>query len=301
MPKVPVLVLAFNRADHVEEAMKAIREYKPERLYLECDGARRHKDGEKDAVENTRQTMLNAVDWPCEVKTLFHEENLGCANAVYGAISWFLENEEYGVICEDDVIIGMDFFKLCEELLPRYVNEVDIMSISAQNHCNRKDLKNTYVYSNRFDCWGWATWKRAWERMDMSMSAVPSLTYWQLTRRYGYIESLIRLRYWKWAYDNIESLSSWATRFNLAVQVNKGKSIVPGVNLAVNIGTSGGTHYDVGEINPYPFLKIGTISWPLAYNDSFKIDKKQAFLDKLDYLRLKRIGLIKKMHRLLGL
>ena len=45
MGKLPVLVLAFNRMDHVVEAMKAIREYRPDRIYLECDGARPNKKG----------------------------------------------------------------------------------------------------------------------------------------------------------------------------------------------------------------------------------------------------------------
>ena len=132
--KVPILVLAFNRADHVEQAMLAIKEYKPERLYLECDGPRVHKQGEKEAVEATRKVMLDAIDWPCEVKTLFREENLGCANAVYGAITWFFEQEEYGVIIEDDVVVGQGFFRLCEILLPRYKNDERVMEISAENH-----------------------------------------------------------------------------------------------------------------------------------------------------------------------
>ena len=132
--KVPILVLAFNRADHVEQAMLAIKEYKPERLYLECDGPRVHKQGEKEAVEATRKAMLDAIDWPCEVRTLFRQENLGCANAVYGAITWFFEQEEYGVIIEDDVVVGQDFFRLCEILLPRYKNDERVMEISAENH-----------------------------------------------------------------------------------------------------------------------------------------------------------------------
>ena len=142
--KVPILVLAFNRADHVEQAMLAIKEYKPERLYLECDGPRVHKQGEKEAVEATRKAMLDAIDWPCEVRTLFRQENLGCANAVYGAITWFFEQEEYGVIIEDDVVVGQDFFRLCEILLPRYKNDERVMEISEENHYPNQQNENTY-------------------------------------------------------------------------------------------------------------------------------------------------------------
>ena len=194
--KVPVLVLAFNRADHVAKAMEAIREYKPDRLYLECDGAREHKIGEKDAVELTRKTMLEMVDWQCEVKTLFREENLGCANAVYGAITWFFEQEEWGVIIEDDVVVGQDFFRLCEELLPRYKNEDRVMTISAETRSPNADCQFSYHYSYDFKCWGWATWSRAWKNMDMKMSLWPAVSYYKAIKTFGLFKGIVQNHYW---------------------------------------------------------------------------------------------------------
>ena len=208
MKKIPVLVLAFNRADHVEQAMKAIQEYKPERLYLECDGARPHKPGEKEAVEATRKKMLDMVDWPCEVKTFFREENLGFANAVYGAISWFFENEEYGCIIEDDIIVGQDFFRLCEYLLPRYRDEERIMEISAENRGLRDTMSESYSYSLSYRCWGWATWRRAWAKMDMSMSAVEHLSIRKLISNLGLFQGCMIYKYFKSAYKNLPTFNS---------------------------------------------------------------------------------------------
>lgn len=298
MNKVPILVLAFNRADHVTESLKAVREYKPERLYLECDGPRAHKHGELEAVEATRKAMLDAVDWPCKVKTLFREENLGCAKAVYGAISWFFENEEYGAIVEDDMVIGVDYFHLCEELLPRYANEEKIMTIQAMNKSYRSDINNTYVYSWRGGCWGWASWRRAWVKMDMSMSALPTLSYWKIIKKFGLMPGLDLMRnYWS-GYKHLDTFSSWAYRWSLSVQANDGLSIVPGVNLAKNIGTDGGAHYDENDIDPFKDLLIGNIEWPLKYNDSLRIDWRQDFYDIKCFYRLKIIGVKKRIRRL---
>ena len=295
--KIPVLVLAFNRADHVTEAMKAIREYKPERLYLECDGPRAHKQGERIAVEATRKAMLDAIDWPCEVKTLFREENLGCAKAVYGAISWFFEQEEYGIICEDDIVFSQDYFKLCEDLLPRYANEDRIMEIASVNHTNRKDIPNTYVYSLREHCWGWATWRRAWKKMDMSMSAVPTLKTSFYTSRLGLFEGLMLKKTLSAAFKNLDNFSSWAYRWSLSILVNDGLVIVPGSNLSINIGVDGGEHYGTGDRDPYANLKLGSIEWPLVYNDSYEVDKIQDKLDKADFIRQRRVGLYNKIVR----
>ena len=299
MSKVPVLLLAFNRADHVKVAMNAIREYKPERLYLECDGPREYKIGEREAVELTRKTMLDAVDWPCDVKTLFREENLGCENAVYGAITWFFNHEEYGVVVEDDMVIGIDYFRLCEKLLPHYANEEKIMTIQAMNKSHRTDINNTYVYSWRGGCWGWASWRRAWKKMDMSMSALPALSYWKIIRRFGLIPGLDLMRnYWN-GYKHLDTFSSWAYRWSLSIQANDGLSIVPGVNLAKNIGTDGGAHYDKNDIDPYKDLMIGHIEWPLKYNDTLVIEKKQNFCDIKEFYRLRMISLRKKINKII--
>lgn len=299
MKKIPILVLAFNRADHVVEAMKVIQKYKPDRLYLECDGPRLNKVGEQEAVKATRKAMLDSVDWQCEVKTLFREKNYGCAQAVNDAITWFFKNEEYGIICEDDIVLSPDFFKLCEELLPRYANEDRIMEITAQNHSHREDISNTYVYSCREHCWGWASWARAWEKMDMTMSAVPSLTYSFLIKRLGVFEAIMRMHYFQYGYNHLSTYKSWAFRWTLSILVNNGLVIIPGVNLAKNIGTEGGVHYDSDDTDPYADLDIGSINWPLVYNDCFEIDRRQSRYDAKDFLRLRIIGLNKKIRKIL--
>lgn len=293
------MVLAFNRADHVTEAMKAIREYKPEKLYLECDGPREGKVSEQEAVEATQKAMLDAIDWPCEVKTLFREKNLGCARAVNDAITWFFQQEEYGIICEDDVILGQDFFKFCEYLLPRYANEEKVMEISAQNRSYRKDIKNTYVYVQCFHCWGWATWRRAWSKMDMSMSAVNKLSVFFLVKRLGLIRGIKMRQDFIRGYNHLDTFNSWATRWFLSILNYDGLVVLPGVNLAKNIGMDGGSHYENGDENPFANLTIGAIEWPLLYNDDYAIDKKQKKYENKDYLRIRIFGIRKKFRRLL--
>lgn len=298
MKKVPILLLAFNRADHVVKAMEPIRAYQPEKLYLECDGARLHKSGEVEAVAYTREIMQEMIDWPCEVKTLFREENLGCANAVYGAISWFFEQEEWGVIIEDDVVVGQDFFKLCEDLLPRYANEEKIMEISALNYNEKNVSSNSYVFSQSFHCWGWASWARAWRHMDMSMSSVPSLSLISFTKHLGFPRGTYMYFRLKMHYKNIATFTSWATRWWLSIVTKDGLVICPGVNLAINIGMSDGTHYGSTDIDPHVRFKIGSIQWPLEYNNNIKVTKSQMIFDNYDYTRDRLFGILNHIRRM---
>lgn len=295
--KVPVLILAFNRPDHVKRAMKAVKDYQPARLYLACDGPRASKSDEPALVAATQKAMLDMVDWPCEVHTLFREKNLGCAYGVFTAISWFFEHESYGVIIEDDIQVGQDFFRLCEDLLVRYQDHERIMSIAAMNVSQRTDIPNSYVYTHNFDCWGWATWSRAWQKMDMSMSAATSISLWFLIRRLGWFRGMMMYYYFKTAYYHLETFDTWDTRWYLSVMAHDGLQICPGVNMAVNIGMDGGAHYEAGEADPYASLKIEHLSWPLVYNDEEYPDPKQKQADKNDFFRIRMIGLRKKIKK----
>ena len=296
--KLPVLILAFNRTDHVEQSMKAVQEYKPDRLYLECDGSRANKNGEADAVEATRKKMLEMVTWPCEVKTLFREENLGCAKAVYGAISWFFECEEYGVIIEDDVVVGQDFFKLCEDLLLRYKDVEKIMEISAQNHYAQPNQSDTYVFTNDFHCWGWATWARAWKKMDMQMKKWPEFTLFRLIKTFDIFRGVMMYYYLHSIYKNLEKSTSWATRWFFSIIANDGLCIQPGVNLAVNIGMKGGAHYKSDDVDPYGYLNIEKMKWPLAYDDNVVLNPFRLYLANKDFKRIRWIGAKKKIKRI---
>ena len=93
----PVLLLVFNRPEETRRVFAAIRRVQPVKLYLSADGPRTDIPGETERCEKVRQ-IATAIDWDCEVKTLFREQNLGCKYAVTGGIDWFFEQEEKGII-----------------------------------------------------------------------------------------------------------------------------------------------------------------------------------------------------------
>lgn len=105
----PVLVLAFNRPDTTRAVIDAVRNARPSGLWLAVDGARSNRPGEREQVLGV-QRLADAVDWPCEVRTLFRPSNLGCKIAVSEAIAWFFDQVEAGIILEDDCVAHPSFF-----------------------------------------------------------------------------------------------------------------------------------------------------------------------------------------------
>lgn len=294
--KIPILILAYNRPDLVEQVMRVVQIYQPARIYLSCDGSRPYVQGDAEAVARTQQVLCQMVNWDCDVKYLFRDSNLGCAQGVYEAITWFFDNEEYGVILEDDVLVSQDFFKFCEDLLPRYKDETRIMQIISRNTSRRTDIPNTYVYTQTDSCWGWATWRRAWKCMDMTMSGVKNLSVPYLIKRWGLFKGCMWYYYFNYMYNHLNQSNSWATRWALSITCNDGLVICPGVNMGINIGMSSGEHYAANRntLNPAFRFELQSMSWPLKYNDTKLVDKKQKRYDSKFFFEERMYGLIHK-------
>jgi len=157
-----ILFLIFNRPETASQVFKKIRLARPPRLYVACDGPRNNHSTDIEMVRLTRD-LVTKVDWPCNIKTLFRDHNLGCKKAVSSAIDWFFEKEEQGIILEDDCVPHLDFFNFCEKLLNYYKNDKRVFTITGVNFQNEKWRGEASYYFSKFNhCWGWATWKRSW-------------------------------------------------------------------------------------------------------------------------------------------
>ncbi len=232
----PVLFLIFNRPDTTRQVFEAIRSAKPQRLYIAADGPRAHVPDDTNKCQQCRD-IVALVDWPCEVKTLFRENNMGCKKAVIQAIDWFFENEEYGIIIEDDCLPNQSFFPYCNELLERYANTPEVMMISGNNILNQTPPDGaSYYFSRIFHIWGWASWRRAWNLYDKNLS--------EFTRRYNNnclpeIDSDPNIRnYWikTWAETSTGIINTWDYQWVYSCIASNSYSIAPCQNLVSNIG-----------------------------------------------------------------
>ncbi|MDR0604737.1 MAG: hypothetical protein LBG80_10580 [Bacteroidales bacterium] len=299
MKKVPILFLIFNREDITLQSFASIKEYSPNRLYIAADGPRAEKPGEYNLCEDTRNSVLKAIDWDCEIKKLFRDKNLGCTNAISSAITWFFENEEYGIIIEDDCLIHQDFYRLCEELLPKYRNEEKIMLITAQNHTPDLIHANQLVFTNRAYIWGWASWRRAWDKMDMKLPKYKLIT---LIKQRGFFAACIIFFYYQSRSRKNPERVLWDGRWSFSVSKNNGLCLSSNVNLSKNIGIEhGGTNYPEGGIDIYAHIPFGKITWPLVLPQKIEPTLKKQLAERKEFYRFCKIGLKKKIKRYLNL
>ena len=254
-----VLFLVFNRPDTTEKVFETIRMAKPPRLYIASDGPRKHKVGEEEKVKTVRDIVSN-IDWECEVKTLYREENLGCKYAVSSAITWFFDHEEQGVILEDDCLPSSDFFRFCDEMLYRYKYNDNIWVITGNNFQNgvvRGD--GSYYFSRYVHIWGWASWRRAWNNADMDIRFWPE---WKTSSSWrGFWRDSVVRNYWEKIFDQMyrSEIDTWDYQWSASVWYHGGLTVTPNVNLVSNIGFGPDATHTFSDNSWLSAMKMGTL------------------------------------------
>jgi len=238
--ETPILLIGFNRPDTTKIVFESIRKVKPKRLYVAIDGPRLNKQGEADLCKQVLE-ITKKVDWDCDAKYLIRDENLGCKLGVSGAITWAFENEEKLIIIEDDIVAVPAFFSFAEELLEKFKNDEKIAMISA-NQYTPITMDNDYLFTKYGHIWGWGTWKRVWDKFDISMPFLQKLN--QMEQNSLTILSKKEEEYFKNYFSHWQNLmdsgaeNAWDPQFAMHRFLNNLLSIAPKVNLASNIGTN---------------------------------------------------------------
>jgi hypothetical protein len=170
------------------------------------------------------------------VQTLFRDGNLGCGAAVKGAISWFFDCEERGIILEDDCLPDPTFFPFAAEMLERFHDEPKVGSISGDNFLpSALRFDRPYGFSKYVQIWGWATWRRFWKHYDFELGGEEA--EWEaIIRRVNPIEN--QAKYWIQIFKALRSglIDTWDYQVMFSAWKADLVHIFPGRNLISNIG-----------------------------------------------------------------
>ncbi|OIO19953.1 MAG: hypothetical protein AUJ23_01180 [Candidatus Magasanikbacteria bacterium CG1_02_32_51] len=300
MYKVPILLLLFNRIETAQKVFSKVRLVKPERLFIAVDGPR---EGVADDVYNCQSVrdIVNQIDWPCEVKTLFQEKNKGLLYGPAEAITWFFSYVEEGVILEDDCVPSDSFFKFCEILLEKYRFDERVMHIGGSNFNQGRRFGDSSYYFSKFNLlWGWASWRRAWKYYDTEMKNFPEFKRTHMIDGVWFDKK--RGRSFNKIFEKIynKKVMVWDYIWTYTVWSQNGLSALPNVNLISNIGSgpfatntkdeSDLMFQDVSEISEYShpsFVLSNNLVDEFIYNRIFKTNIFKIVKNRL-YKLLKR-------------
>jgi hypothetical protein len=220
--------------------------------------------------------VIDRVDWPCRVETHYSEVNLGCGVRPFTGLSWVFEQVDRCIILEDDCLPDVSFFRFCDELLERYVDDERVVAVSGDNFFpGGRPGRGSYYGSIYPFMWGWATWRRVWSRVDFKLSAWPALrgTAWLPDR----LADPRAAGYWSARFDfacDGRQRDIWDIAWVFACWRAGGMTLHPRVNLVQNIGFGeDSTHTNQGG----HFLSIPAqgMHFPLKHPSHLRVE--QAF------------------------
>lgn len=295
----PVLVIGFNRPEHLGQVLQRLREVGVANLYVAIDGPRDSRD--EEVVRQCRQ-LITDIDWVPNLTTLFQEANLGCGEGVSAAITWFFDNVDRGIILEDDIVPTPSFFDFCTELLDRYENDERVFAVSGCNLVPAEALEDpdaSYRFAQITHVWGWATWKRSWRQHRLQLDDwyrdLPPRSLWDGSGR-----SIPGLLFWVGNFEAIRRgvVDTWDWPMNFAAMKSGQLTATSNVNLVENIGfDSLATHTTDGTSGLLPVGNARTPSEPVP----IRKDRKAETWTRRHHWNATYLGTLDRMRKLAAL
>jgi hypothetical protein len=263
MFQTPILLIVFNRPSETKIVFDQIKKIQPKKLYISADGPRRNISGEDEICKQVK-FIFNQIDWDCEIMTLYNQDNLGCKIAVSRAIKWFFQNEEFGIVLEDDCVPDLSFFRFCEELLLKYRYDERIGIITGRNENFKFKKQLSYDYSTSGSIWGWASWSRVLDHYSVNDSNI--LDNFKGNIYEATVDRFERFRLYhqlKWTFCGF--IDTWDYQLHGFLKLNSFLYIVPSENLIQNIGFNNQATHTTSVNDNRANMKLNQLSFPLNH------------------------------------
>lgn len=263
MIDLPVLLILFNRPEKTSKLLDRIKLCGINQLYVFQDGPR--KGNSSDSLKCTEvYKLVEEYESDNPVEKLIAEKNLGCGLGPVTAINWFFSHVEYGVILEDDCIPADDFFRFQMELLEKYKDDFRVMQISGFTVNVEHNFDYDYFFSKYYFCYGWGTWRRAWNFFEFRMDDLLPGEINEIVKNYYPFYQQYRLEM-----DKFSKLPScerhvWDYHWWFCCYAQNGLCICPKESLIENIGFDcEATHTKTKTIESD--MRVGSIEGPIRH------------------------------------
>jgi putative methyltransferase (TIGR04325 family) len=255
----PIALFAFNRPDHLKLTLTALaaNDLAAESdLFVFCDGPR--SEAEKTRTSAVREVAHAAFGFR-STTVIAKERNQGLAASIISGVTQLVEQYGVVIVLEDDLVTSPHFLRYMNDGLKIYADNPIVASIHGW--CFSHDVSDppeTFFLPGA-DCWGWATWKRAWDKFEPDAGKLlteinrRSLAHaFDINGAYGYTSMLK---------DALEGrVDSWAIRWHASAYLATMYTLYPSRTLVRNIGLdASGTHCGKAE-KPLPQVSTLPVS-----------------------------------------
>ncbi len=271
----PIVLFVYNRPWHTQQTLDALAKNelaKESVLYIFADGPRENANLEDlKKIDDVEKIIVNQNGFKDVIirKSIF---NKGLADSIVEGITEIVNKYGKIIVLEDDIVTSIGFLKYMNEALSIYENDTQVFEVTGFMFPLKKTgLPDTFFY-NANSCWGWGTWKRAWDFFESDAQ----LLYDRLIEKginwesyNAYQGDAFRLQ----LIQNINNdIRTWAVKWHTVIKLKKGFVLHPKKSLTKNIGFDGtGVHCE--ETNIYINIELAEkikVQKIITYNENYK-------------------------------
>ncbi len=284
--KSAILVISYNRPQEFSRLNKILKKEKNRKIFI-------FQDGQKGKDNNwlKQNQLLKKIIKNKNINIKFSPKNYGCKLGVKKAIDWFFYNNKEGIILEDDCLPSKSFFKYCDKLLKIYRKKNKVKIISGYNFYKNTKIKESYFFTKHVEVWGWASWRRVWNKFSFNTRDWENRGKKVLIERFKNNNNLNEYYLKKFDLTFKNKIDTWDHQFVYYIWRSKGLTICPSMNLVQNIGFNLNATHTKNKHSKLE-LKSNNLKYPL--NHPKEIKENVDMTDKMDKYLEKEIYYLKK-------
>lgn len=243
----PIILFVYNRPRHTLQTLESLynNELANESvLFIYSDGPKANASPPEMAEILNVRNLIRQKQWCGEVRIIESEKNNGLAGSIIRGVTEIINKYGKVIVLEDDLMLSRFFLKYMNMALDRYEPEKRVMHIAGHLFsAGGIRHRHSAFFIQMEDSWGWATWKRAWDKFEHEASGR------EILRKDAALEKRFNMDdaypFSKMLEDQMDSqkIDSWAIRWWWTIFKNDGISLFPDKSLVKNIGYGAeGTH-----------------------------------------------------------
>ncbi|WP_160068050.1 glycosyltransferase [Sphingobacterium bovisgrunnientis] len=268
----PIIIFTYNRPHHTRKMLQALENAElaqDSNVFIFSDGAKN-----ANAIEHVNRVRAIITEpWNFKKITIIERErNVGLAQNVISGVSEIIKQYGKVIVLEDDLEISKVGLRYFNDALDAYEQEEKVMEISGYMYPVKDADKLAETFFFRVaNSWGWATWKRAWDKYNTDIDQLIADFDKDKIKRFSIDHTE---NFWKQVQEyKAGKINSWAIRWYLTLFNNYGLALYPRQSMIQNMGTDGsGTHSDAD--NAY---KVDLATQAVSYFPKEIEENKQAY------------------------
>ncbi len=161
----PVCLFVYNRPQHTRTTIDYLKRNElaeKTALYIFSDGARGAEGSE--SVSEVRK-FIREISGFKEIHIMEQTKNLGLSQSIISGVTKVVNIYGKAIILEDDIVTSPYFLMYMNDGLRKYAGNDKVASIHGYCYPVKSKLPETFFIKGA-DCWGWGTWKNAWDKFE---------------------------------------------------------------------------------------------------------------------------------------